>query len=438
MESKSSGLIPISRRDIRDFNHELQFGAADLSQLPPLGLGRKPISIKDQRSTQFCPAYSTATASEYIEGIEMSPEYQAAVIGEIAGAPIFNGASFKNALKGLTLFGSLPQKDAPLTLDKDGEKVVADLKNWPRGLAQKADDYLKASSYDVLRGSYDAFDNIKSALAKAKEDGEDRVALVASQWYENWNGHKIHRKGIGSFSWHLHLIIDWTRINGEEVLVGQNSYGKNWGDRGLCYWSREAINQLAADSRNEAKMVRDLTPETAKEAQWGLAITIYDMLVKKDPTGAIKWLVEFLASWLLDWKPAPPTVPPQVPPAPEPVKIQWDTREHIKAACQTICDEESLNAEQKQTLVATIEGESQFKLAAKNENKNDKGQVLSTDWGICQINDYYHIGAGKSFPSVDFVLNNPGACVRWMCKQWKAGNRNWWIAYKNGSYKKYL
>ena len=82
-------------------------------------------------------------------------------------------------------------------------------------------------------------------------------------------------------------------------------------------------------------------------------------------------------------------------------------------------------------------GESGFKNTAKNENKRD-GKTVSIDWGICQINDYWHIGAGKSFPSVEYVLKNPAEVVKWMIKQYKAGNLKWWIAYKSGAYKKYL
>lgn len=316
---KNTGLIP-TRRDIRNFNHEVQFGAANLSELPKTGLGRKPLSIKDQKQTYWCTGFGSATASEYIEGIVMSPEFQIAKIGEIMGGPVKTGATVAAMMKALRLFGSLPQKDAPFSLEKDGE-TIADWTLWPRELNQKSDDYLKASSYDVMRGSYDTFDNIRSALWKAKQDGEERVAIVASQWFENWTGNGIMRRGIGAFYWHCWLIIDWTEVNGEPVLIAQNSYGKNWGNDGLAYFSREAINQLAEHPMNDVQMVRDLTPETAKEAQWNLAVTIYDMLVKIDPTKAVKWLVEFVRDILTSNSPALPPKSLQdapKPPAPTP------------------------------------------------------------------------------------------------------------------------
>ncbi len=153
--------------------------------------------------------------------------------------------------------------------------------------------------------------------------------------------------------------------------------------------------------------------------------------------------------------PVLPPVSPATPILPIPSKYDWDTPILARHSVRVIADEEGLNVEQKNTMCATIGGESGWNPKAKNENRDRNGKLLSTDWGICQINDYYHIGLGmilgaivpsyfgravigSAFPSVDYVLKNPEACVRWMCTQWKAGHRTWWIAYKNGSYKKYL
>ena len=128
-----------------------------------------------------------------------------------------------------------------------------------------------------------------------------------------------------------------------------------------------------------------------------------------------------------------PTTPtPQPPPPPLP-KYQWDTLANIKHSVRVICDEEGLTLEEKNTLFTTIWAESGFKLDAKNENKIN-GKVVSTDWGICQWNDYYH---GKEISPKEAV-ENPEKAVRLMCAYWKRGQRNLWIAYKNGSYLRYL
>lgn len=119
-------------------------------------------------------------------------------------------------------------------------------------------------------------------------------------------------------------------------------------------------------------------------------------------------------------------------------KYLWDTPEQARHSVRVICDEEGLSVKAKNIVCAVIGAESGWKNTAKNENKNRKGIVISTDWGICQINDHYHVGDGLAFKSVQYILDNPEMCVRWMCKMYKAGLIKLWCAYTNGSYKKFL
>lgn len=138
-----------------------------------------------------------------------------------------------------------------------------------------------------------------------------------------------------------------------------------------------------------------------------------------------------------DSKPVPPPVVATTPfpPAPPVPKYLWDTPTNVRHSVRVICDEEKLSVEDKNDMCATVQAESGFKLTAKNENKVN-GKVVSTDWGLCQWNDYYH---GKEI-TPDEALHNPEKAVRLMCKYWKMGetSKQMWIAYKNGSYRKYL
>lgn len=152
----------------------------------------------------------------------------------------------------------------------------------------------------------------------------------------------------------------------------------------------------------------------------------------------------------IEYVPLPPQPPTDVPESPvEAPKYRWDTVEAARHSVRVICDEEGLTVKQKNELCATVGAESGWQSyhlsgpmkgqPVKLENKDETGKVWSTDWGICQINDWYHIGPSKSFPSSKYVLDNPEACIRWMCKQWRAGRGSWWIAFKQKTplYRKY-
>lgn len=129
---------------------------------------------------------------------------------------------------------------------------------------------------------------------------------------------------------------------------------------------------------------------------------------------------------------------PEPKPQPVPVPYLWDTPANARHSTRVICDESGLTLSEKNLICAVIMAESGFNNHAKCINKRKDGTVSSTDWGICQINDHWHIGQGKSFPSVEYVLQNPDKVVRWMIKMYKGGSLKLWTAFVNGSYKKYL
>lgn len=116
----------------------------------------------------------------------------------------------------------------------------------------------------------------------------------------------------------------------------------------------------------------------------------------------------------------------------------WDTKTNIKHSVRVICDDEGLTVDQKNTLCATVQAESQFNLKAINYNyafkKNGTKYLSSTDFGLCQWNDYWH---GKEI-TPDEAVNNPEKSVRLMCTYWKKGQMKQWCAYSSGAFRKYL
>lgn len=155
---------------------------------------------------------------------------------------------------------------------------------------------------------------------------------------------------------------------------------------------------------------------------------------------------------------APEPAPEPPPPAPEPVPVKqpepppakpgglpgWDTAKHAFKSTRMLCDELGLTLEQKNELCACIYQESRFLnyinpgVPTTNKNRRADGTVSSTDWGICQVNDHYHAGPGKTFPSVEYILANPEKMVRWMIRCQKNGELWLWSSFKFGHYKQWL
>lgn len=132
-------------------------------------------------------------------------------------------------------------------------------------------------------------------------------------------------------------------------------------------------------------------------------------------------------------KNTPEPEPEPIPePTPEPLKYDWSSKEKSRYSCRVIMDEYNLRWTQKDILCAVIEAESNFNIKAVNDNGNSK------DWGICQINDYWHVGEGKEFRSVEEILEFPEKSVHFMIRMYLAGQLNLWTAYKNKSYQRYL
>lgn len=127
---------------------------------------------------------------------------------------------------------------------------------------------------------------------------------------------------------------------------------------------------------------------------------------------------------------------PQPVPATPVTELKWD-KANARHSVRVICDEMGLTLYEKNVITACIQQESGFDNAAVGRNMRD-GKLLSTDWGICQINDYWHVGPGKKWSSVQQILDNPEKAVRWMITLYKQGQLKLWVSYSSGAYMKYM
>ena len=118
--------------------------------------------------------------------------------------------------------------------------------------------------------------------------------------------------------------------------------------------------------------------------------------------------------------------------------LLWATPKQAWHSVRVLCDNEGLSVSEKNLICAVIYQESGFKNTAICRNKDKQGNITSSDWGICQVNDYWHCGKGKTFPSAEYVVAHPEEAVRWMLKMYRLGLLKLWVGYSSGAYQKWL
>lgn len=116
----------------------------------------------------------------------------------------------------------------------------------------------------------------------------------------------------------------------------------------------------------------------------------------------------------------------------------WSVPSHAYHNTRVVCDQLGLTVNEKNLICACIYQESQFNNAAICRNRNTQGDVTSTDWGLCQINDWFHVIQTKDFPSVEYILSNPEAVVTWMIGMYQKGQLRQWVSYSSGAYMHWL
>ena len=109
-----------------------------------------------------------------------------------------------------------------------------------------------------------------------------------------------------------------------------------------------------------------------------------------------------------------------LPTNPDTLGADWSNKTVAHHNVHALCDLEGLTYDEKQSLTACVYVESGFDINAINRNyaiTDGVKHLTSTDFGICQWNDFYH---GKEI-SPDEALRNPEKAVRLMCRYGKTG-----------------
>ena len=123
--------------------------------------------------------------------------------------------------------------------------------------------------------------------------------------------------------------------------------------------------------------------------------------------------------------------------------IPWDTPKHNWHNFRVLCDLANLTLDEKNLLCACVYQESQFNNFLPSGSPVTHAnlvnyKLVSTDWGLCQINDYWHVRKYPDFPSATYIMDNPDKASNFMIDCYKNGLLKQWVSFSSGAYLKWL
>lgn len=241
------GLQP-PKEDRRDFSYSKVFGSVPAVELPE-EFYVSDISeedIKDQKNLDFCTGFAAASISEDQEGMPLNGHFPFMAAKRSLGGDEWKkwGLSLRDICKTAVNVGFIEEEHFPFAGENRAfnREFVANPANWPIELDELAKSHKKASFFDV-DGPYDMFDNIRSTLYLNRL--EKASVLAGALWRKNWTFAKdgIITDATGPVQeGHAFKIFGWLPINGEPHLVIQNSWGAQYGNKGLFYFPRHVVN----------------------------------------------------------------------------------------------------------------------------------------------------------------------------------------------------
>lgn len=223
-------------KDTRDMKLGSIITFPPLSELP-LTYIIETQTIKDQID-DFCSGNACTLLLEQTEGVELDELWYFAASKKLSNDVDEFGQDLRTAMKVAVKIGAIEKKDAPFTKDK-GSEFLRRYENYP-SLKNKALIH-KQKTYFFINGDTDSFDDCRRSLWVYRN--LKRAAVMGLMW--GWPLTQTILDGTPQGSGHAIAIIGFTRMNGEDYIVLQNSYGTKAGDNGRHYISREIFNTYA-------------------------------------------------------------------------------------------------------------------------------------------------------------------------------------------------
>ena len=229
---KIAGLRPL-QKDERDLHVGGLFDLPDPKTLPPtFSLGDAPILNQGtDQNDDFCAAYGSVGMAYLQDRILGSPEWVFAASKAISGDPESFGQDMRTIFKTWVEYGSPRKEQVTVPTLPDDRRYF---KNYDASLSG---DELKKKTYVTCKANYDAYDNIRSTIFKFRDEKRAVGIGVVFAWaLSDVDINTIQDGGFGHFLY----ATGWNE-KGLEVV---NSYGKEAGENGKHYISREVINHF--------------------------------------------------------------------------------------------------------------------------------------------------------------------------------------------------
>lgn len=278
--------------DPRKLKRSKKFGAVDFDINSITEFDLCPdVTIFNQapngQETYMCTAMANCGVSSIQEGVDLSPEYAYQKTNLLMGVKTSTGADPYKALSVHTKFGCIERKDSPLTLGPDSKFLIENPDNWDKGLDEKAKIHRKNAYFDCDQGK-DKFESILSVMWESyqkflvtKNKSDLRPVSCGFYWFGEMqyapNGIVPNiskpKKEAGNHNVYARLA---KKINGEWCIGFTNSYGREIGDNGVHYMTRDVVNRYIVFKQT----FEDLDPNEEKKAQWGWVAIILNKLVE--------------------------------------------------------------------------------------------------------------------------------------------------------------
>lgn len=228
-----------TEHDPRDYSYHKTFGSAAPLNLPDEYFAGRP-PLKNQKLSQMCTAAAACVLAACEDNADFSFEWFFAAEKEISGTPRDQAEDLRTPVKTACKMGFVPVSPDLPSLDTKNPDYCSNIANYPVSTVMLATKYIKKSFFRVDGD----FDTVRRVLWDNRM--YHRAILTGVLWFNEWTSAPagmVPNFAVSPAGLHCIAIIGFTKRFGIDYIVVQNSYGEQYGDRGLFYFDRQTFNE---------------------------------------------------------------------------------------------------------------------------------------------------------------------------------------------------